>query len=273
METQTNSQEFGAVRFTDYLRFIRERWWVVAVITVVLVGGVAFMTSRQTPRYTTSAEVIHLSGGWEAKLLGLSSYYYYAQRIPVDAQLLASLDMAGRTKTLIGSNRSAEQLRGMIDVTYASETETIKVRATSADPQEAAAVANGFAQAYVNGQEEDMRASLEGAKATLDAQIKAIPSKEPRRRVSRAGWNSLKRSATWPAPTTRSCGRPRYPVRRSRPGLSATACLPWPSASSGASRWPSCSSISTNGSKTSRASSVLSGYLRWSHCPSWARGA
>jgi len=175
METQINSHEPGTVRFTDYLRFVRERWWVIAAITVILVGVTAYMTSQRTPQYQTSAEVIHLSGGWEETLLGLSSYYFYSQRIPVDARLLASPDMAARVKSQTGSERSPEQLLGMISVNPVSTTETLVVSATSVNPQEAAAVANGFAEVFVNARKEDMDRSLATAKGMLEEQLKAIP--------------------------------------------------------------------------------------------------
>ena len=178
METPHNPQEFDTVRFTDYLRFIRERWWVVVVLTLVLVGASVYLTSKKTPQYQTSSEVIHQAGGWEETLLGLSSFYYYAQRIPVDARLLETVDMAERVKTLTGSTRTPEQLLGMIRVEPVSEVETIVVHAVSPDAQEAATVANGFAEAFVTMRKEDMDASLNEASAMLQQQLQAIPYAE-----------------------------------------------------------------------------------------------
>jgi len=179
MDTREKTQDQGTVRLADYLRFIRERWWVILIVVVVFVGTTVVVTVRKTPQYQASAEVIHQTAGWETTLLGVNSaFYYYAQKIPVDARLLASPDVAERAKTRMGSARSAAELLGMISVEPLAETETIRVRAVSPDPTEAAAIANGFVEAFVAVRKEDMSASLATAKSVLEQQIQAIPPAE-----------------------------------------------------------------------------------------------
>lgn len=179
MDIREKTQDQGTVRLADYLRFIRERWWVILIVVVVFVGTTVVVTVRKTPQYQASAEVIHQTAGWETTLLGINStFYYYAQKIPVDARLLASPDVAERAKTRIGSARSAAELLGMISVEPLAETETIRVRAVSPDPTEAAAIANGFVEAFVAVRKEDMSAALATAKSVLEQQIQAIPPAE-----------------------------------------------------------------------------------------------
>lgn len=178
METQKKAPESDAVTLADYLRFIRERWWVILLVTVILVGVTAGLTFRQTPRYQTSAEVIHQTAGWESTLLGVSSYYYYQQRIPVDARLMASPELAAKVKERTGSARSAAELLGMISVEPLSETESIRVRAVSTDPAEAAAVANGFADTFVATRADDMKQALADARESLEEQLAAVPIAE-----------------------------------------------------------------------------------------------
>lgn len=179
MDAQQKTQDQATVTLTDYLRFVSERWWVIVLVVVVFTGATIYLTMQKTPQYQASAEVIHQTAGWESTLLGINSMsYYYSQKVPVDARLLGSAGTAARVKTLIDSQRSPEDLLGMIAVQPLAETETIRVRAVSPDPAEAAAVANGFVQAFVASRKEDMEASLSNAKSVLEKQIQAVPATE-----------------------------------------------------------------------------------------------
>jgi polysaccharide biosynthesis transport protein len=177
IENPQDKQAATAVTLTDYLRFIRERWWLIVLVVLIVTGVTYYFSSRQAPQYAASAEIIHQSAGFESTLLGIADVTYaYQLRIPVDARLIRSPEMAAKVKERIGSARSADELLGMISATPVTETESIVVDATSSYPDEAATVANGFAETFVATRSEELANALAAAKAVLESQIAQIPA-------------------------------------------------------------------------------------------------
>ncbi len=46
------------MEFTDYIRILRKRWWII-LVAVVLTAGCAFVFAKlQHPLYTSTAEIV-----------------------------------------------------------------------------------------------------------------------------------------------------------------------------------------------------------------------
>jgi capsular exopolysaccharide synthesis family protein len=178
VDTQPKSpQASERVELVDYVRFIRERWWVVALVTVILVGATVYYSLGQTPLYRTSAELIRQAPSYENTLLGLgsSSPQQDQQRIPGDARLLSAPDMAARVKDRLDSPRSGDELQAMIEVKAHPDVPVISVTSVGSDPEEITAVANGFVDQFVESRTEAMEASVATAQAILREQLATAP--------------------------------------------------------------------------------------------------
>ena len=46
------------MEYSDYVRILRKRWWIIVVAVVLTAGSAVLFSEIQYPQYTSTAEVI-----------------------------------------------------------------------------------------------------------------------------------------------------------------------------------------------------------------------
>ncbi|MBW3665434.1 MAG: polysaccharide biosynthesis tyrosine autokinase [Actinobacteria bacterium] len=149
----------------DYLTVLKRRKWTVLVTVVLVVAAAMAFTLRQDPLYTARAELVvePFTGGGdvsalEEALLGRGA-------IETQREILHSVPVAELVKENIGSDEDVESLLDKVDATVVGETNVMQVRATNGTPETAAALAQGFAEGYLQWRRDD---AIERASAAIE---------------------------------------------------------------------------------------------------------
>jgi succinoglycan biosynthesis transport protein ExoP len=162
----------------DYFRVVRERKWVILTTLLVVVAAVLAYSLLATPKYRATAEILRQTVNFEETLFGNTVFYSdVARQLETGANLVKLNKVAQMVKDSLESERSVESLLKMTSATTVGETDIIRVSVESADPAEAAAVANAFATQFIQYRLEANRAILEAAdQRVLDELDQMIPA-------------------------------------------------------------------------------------------------
>jgi capsular exopolysaccharide synthesis family protein len=160
------------LHFLDYWRIIRVRKTVIlavfllVTITVALVTFILPPTYASTTRISVQKDSSDIAGlgvnGMGSQMYGSFDPYWIQTEFekiqskmilyPVISNLDLTVEWAKRDKyeTAMPLDMTYRELRSKIDVTQSRNTSLIEIKATSPDPNEAAAIANNIAEVYKN---------------------------------------------------------------------------------------------------------------------------
>jgi Mrp family chromosome partitioning ATPase/capsular polysaccharide biosynthesis protein len=169
METENRTQP----RISDYLRPLTARWWLIVIAVVVATGGVYAYYARKPDVYTTNTLVFYQDPG--DPVTGLPSPQSTDRTITNEAQLLNSRENAAAVAKRIAFTGTPEDL--MADVSISSKTgeDFVQISAQAGDPQQAAAIANAFAQQFVNSLNNEYKSRLQGLLKLSQQQLSQTP--------------------------------------------------------------------------------------------------
>jgi succinoglycan biosynthesis transport protein ExoP len=156
----------------DYFRVVRERKWVILVTLVAVVAAVAAYSLLKTPTYRATAEILRQTVALDETLFGKTVFSSDATRqLETGANLVKLNKVATMVKEDLQSERSVESLLKMTSATAVGNTDIIRISAESADPEEAAAVANSFASPLIQYRLEAYRSILDTAEQQVVAEL------------------------------------------------------------------------------------------------------
>jgi len=167
-------------RLLRFVSVVRERWWVVLLITAI-VGGLVFGVSLVfQPRYRASAALVYSSRDAQLASQALSSSGTVgpAHNISSDALALETSALADRVSRALGGIIPADDLRSAIAVSSDSATDVIEIVATESDPDIAAAIANAFAAEFVKARQEETQQLLLDAQGFVETRIGSLSQEE-----------------------------------------------------------------------------------------------
>jgi capsular exopolysaccharide synthesis family protein len=150
----------------QYLATLWHRKWYVVAVLAVVVGTAAFYSYRQTPEYSSTAEVlvrpVNLNPT-EPSTAGGFVNMNTEQRVAGSAEV-ATLAAKGLGGTIPAGIR----------VDTVEGTETLDFTSTSGDPAAAQKTAQAFARAYLQFRREEVLRDLKAASDPIAARIKQI---------------------------------------------------------------------------------------------------
>ncbi|MBN1628534.1 MAG: hypothetical protein JW990_02105 [Thermoleophilia bacterium] len=160
----------------DYIRVIRERWWVIVVAVVVAVAIALALSLTSTPMYRSEARLLYAKNNLDQALFGSQIFATADQNraVQTGAALVELAPVAEAVATQLGSDRSARALLNMVTTSSDTATNVIGVDAVSADPQEAADVANAFAEQFILARQASDRATVAAARELVKAEIDSL---------------------------------------------------------------------------------------------------
>lgn len=167
---------------TDYIRVLRERWWVIAAtIAVVLIATLAISLTA-TPQYRASTRLLYAKNNLEQAVFGTQVFTASASSVDREVQtgaMLVELEpLAQKVQEQLGSARSTGSLLGMVSVNPKANTNVIDIAAVSSDPAEAANVANAFAEQFRLFRQQADRASVAAARELVKAELDQLSEAE-----------------------------------------------------------------------------------------------
>ncbi len=135
------------VNIRDQLAVLRRRWVIVLATVVVAVAAALAFSFTQTPLYQAEAMVLYEPFGSADESSG--SVIEPAE-IATQVEVITSPTLAAAVATEEGLEESPEELLDSVTVEPVEDTRVISVSALRTDPVEAAAVANAFAEGYLD---------------------------------------------------------------------------------------------------------------------------
>jgi succinoglycan biosynthesis transport protein ExoP len=182
-----------AQQASRYLKALRRRWWMVAVLTATAVGAALAVSLTSQKEYDATAKVL-LSNSEPVNTIFLTQ--------PVRAQdserdvntdvALVRLDaVARRVQRRLGLPLSTSQLLDEVRASTAGITNVISITARDLVPARAQAIANAFAAAYVAFRRDNAQAQYEEAAARAARQLAAMTPEQRNSSRGKALANSL----------------------------------------------------------------------------------
>ena len=165
----------------DYLRVVRERAWII--VAAVIIGALAAFAYSQsvTPLYSASASLVYEKTNLDTALLGtqLTGESNRLRTLETAAAAVGQdVSIAEGVKTQLGSTESAEALSDMVSARADKDRDLITIEAVSADPGQAAGVANAFADQFVIYRQSAARKTVAAARDVVKEQLDALKPSE-----------------------------------------------------------------------------------------------
>ena len=157
----------------DLLRPVWSHRILMVVVVAVTVSAVYVLDSSRTKRYRAATDVLLTRSAAEAAIsnheTALSDRTANNQ-----AKLLASQAVARRVRAAIGFAGTSDELIRAIDVETTAGSDVLSISAESTSGQQAAGIANGFAQAFVELGSASVNRELNRSIASSNAQLRRL---------------------------------------------------------------------------------------------------
>lgn len=168
-----DSDQLKDLRFSDYLRPILGRKWMILGVVILATAATYFYYDRQSREYTASTQIF-VSDTSGADVLGLGSGALQTtdRTIQNQATLLLSRDVVNRVAVRL--KRSPEMVNG-VSARPTSGSDFLTITAVRPSAAEAAAFANAFADAFLQLRRDDQRSTVQKALTQAREQLRALP--------------------------------------------------------------------------------------------------
>jgi polysaccharide biosynthesis transport protein len=148
----------------QYLDVLQRRRWTIILTTMSVIGLAIVGSWLQEPQYAATAEVLLRPGPDEARSSGTERPV--AQNIPTEIQLIKSSPIQNRVRAAIGLAEAPE-----VTVRQLPGTEFLTIRAEHSDPDRAAAIANAYANEYIDYRRDQIVDALTSVTGRIQNQI------------------------------------------------------------------------------------------------------
>lgn len=140
-------QTYGAEPdLMHYVAVLRRGWWIIVLITLLVMGGTGAAVSRQPHQYTAQAQLLLQPDSLASVLAGTSSGALSATDVLTQIQIVTSAPV----KTAVAKDLGVDFAQvPTVSVSEVSSTDVIQISATSSDPKAAARIANDYANEYL----------------------------------------------------------------------------------------------------------------------------
>jgi polysaccharide biosynthesis transport protein len=175
----------------DKLAPFRRRWLLMTVVVVVLSALTYHHYHGEPAKYVATSSLFVRSSAPDP-VLGASPVADPVRRLQNEAGLLQSPRVAARVAAKLDYKGDPSGLLGLITVTPSPNSDFITIAASASDPKSSAAVANGFAAAFVEMSSDRTRADLAKAQTALEMQLAEVPNTRENKTLRRGLMERLK---------------------------------------------------------------------------------
>jgi polysaccharide biosynthesis transport protein len=173
-------QGAAAPDVTYYVRAIMERWWLVVAAVVVVLILMLYPALTGTPMYRASAQLVYQTNNLDKALLGSDVFTNdnEARSISTAAALIKTAPIAEAVRKQLHSQLPTAALLNMVEVESFPTTDILEIRAASDDPEDAASVANAFADQFVAFRENADKQVVATARDKLKAKLDSLSAED-----------------------------------------------------------------------------------------------
>jgi receptor protein-tyrosine kinase len=176
----------GRTGLRQALVILRRRWWILVAAVVAVVAVALAQSLTQQKQYTATAALLFQNTGLDQAFFGspaLTPSNDAQQEANTNTQL-ASLDaiggIASPTLRKQGIHIDAANVHNAVAVEQAGQSNVVNLVATMPTPNQAADVANAYANAYVAFRRQRDQAKVQQAIQLVQQQIAQLPANHPR---------------------------------------------------------------------------------------------
>lgn len=179
------SQAVRTISPFELLAILWRRKLIVSLVLVISVAASVALSLRSPKQYSSSAELLFREPGFAQALFGTNLFQTGTEEpqrtTQTNIDVVTSLNVAAQAQTLLHSKEPVTSLLGSISVSPSSNANIADITATRSDPQEAADIANAFANAYISYGRETDRALVGQAEELVSKSLStATPAEKPR---------------------------------------------------------------------------------------------
>ncbi len=160
-------------------RVVRERWWVVLTVVIAFTGAAAAMAIVSEKQYESSSSLLFRNPGLSSAVAGATLFESSSdpQRdTATNVELVGSTVVADQVVEQLGLDFSAEELLDRVTIAADENSDIVSITATEPDPEEAATIANGFAEQYVSYRRQTDRQKVEEGQRLVRNRIEDLPA-------------------------------------------------------------------------------------------------
>jgi Mrp family chromosome partitioning ATPase/capsular polysaccharide biosynthesis protein len=193
---QTPADTRGGEDLRSYLAPVwRRRWLVLALVVAVTAGTYLFYDSK--PRvYATATDV--LVGGDTDELIMGSPVYTTSRNLQNQVRLAQTTAVAAQVGKNLGFRGDPRLLLGAVQVQASEDADILVFSSSAASPETAAALANGFAKAFIEVRAKERREDAQKALAKAERQLSGLiaSGQNPHGAVARSLRDRIRRLKT-----------------------------------------------------------------------------
>ena len=164
------------MELSDYLQLIKRNWKVLIALPLLLAVGAFLNSNRQPKQYQSTATVLLKPNDPNERFgtanVGSATELANSSRI---VKSLASIadgpEVAEAAAGILGNGVTTAQVQSAIGVTTSTDSNIMKIKAVTGDPERSAAIANQVAAAYIDNRRMSSIRGLNRATQKLTVQI------------------------------------------------------------------------------------------------------
>jgi polysaccharide biosynthesis transport protein len=170
-----------ALSLRTVLVVLRRRLPILLICLIGVPASALAFSLLQEKQYTADASLLFRDPGFDQKLFG--STFLQPSRDPdreaaTNIELLSVEAVAARTARALGGRLTPDEVAQKVDVVGKGQSDVASVRATDADPQFAAQLANTFAHKFIAFRQDADRAKVREARQLVQRQLDALTPTE-----------------------------------------------------------------------------------------------
>jgi succinoglycan biosynthesis transport protein ExoP len=164
------------ISITDYLRTLRRSLWLIVLVTLLCAGAAVAYVQLKTPSYESTAQLTVRDPSQDLGPLGAqaSGAQLPLQLAAAHAPDVTRTEVLQQVKKDLGLTQSLDQIRALVAVDIDPNAFTVKVTAKDSDADDAAAIANAFAQADARLTTADQRERYAASASRFSGKLKAL---------------------------------------------------------------------------------------------------
>lgn len=172
------AEEHKALNLEKTLVVLRGRAVLILACAIAVAGAAFGFSKAQTKQYTASAKLLFRDPGLDQQASGVAAAGVNdPQRATATNIRLVKLgEVATRTARALDAGLTSAQILSSVDVAAEGETDIATVSATTANPQQAAVIANTFTEQFIATRRKIDQARVDAARALVERQLAELPS-------------------------------------------------------------------------------------------------
>jgi capsular exopolysaccharide synthesis family protein len=161
---------------TDYLRTLKRSRWVIALVTLLCAGAAVAYVALKTPTYESTAQLTVRDPSQDLGPLGTQAgtAQLPLQLAAAHAPDVTRAEVVQQVKKELGLQGSLDQIRSLVVVDVDPNAFTVKVTAKDSNADDAARIANSFAQADARLTTAEARARYASSASRLSDKMKSL---------------------------------------------------------------------------------------------------